>query len=108
MGFKTTGGKAANTWGRVNLNLMAVGATVTNARVIGESCIIFSLKCQGFSLYNMKLCEGRDGYFIVPPSTKGKDGKYYNQYAVYLSQEDEQRLIEDVLKEAGVHPDKNA
>lgn len=108
MGFKTTGGKAANTQGCVNLNLMAVGATVANARVIGDTCITFSLRCQGFSLYNMKLCEGRDGYFIAPPSTKGKDGKFYNQYAVYLSREDEQRLIEDVLKTAGVYPDDNA
>lgn len=108
MGFKTTGGKAANTQERVNLNLMAVGAAVTNARVIGDTCITFTLKCKGFALYNMKLCEGRDGYFIAPPSTKGKDGKYYNQYAVYLSQDDEQRMIEDVLKEAGVHPDDNA
>lgn len=108
MGFKTACGKSANTPERVNINLMAVGATVTNARVIGDTCITFTLKCQGFSLYNMKLCEGRDGNFIAPPSTKGKDGKYYSQYAVYLSNEDEQRMIEDVLKAAGVHPDDNA
>lgn len=107
MGFKTTGGKAA-THEHVNINLMAVGAAVTNARVIGDTCITFTLKCQGFALYNMKLCEGRDGYFIVPPSTKGKDGKYYSQYAVYLSREDEQRMIENVLKEVGVYPDGNA
>lgn len=107
MGFKTTGGKSAAPE-RVNINLMAVGATVTNARVIADTCITFTLKCKGFALYNLKLCEGRDGYFIAPPSTKGKDGKYYNQYTVYLSQEDEQRMIEDVLKEAGVHPDDNA
>ena len=107
MGFKTTGGKAANQE-RVNINLMEVGATVTNARVIADTCITFTLKCKGFALYNLKLCEGRDGYFIAPPSTKGKDGKYYNQYAVYLSQEDENRMIEDVLKAAGVHPDDNA
>lgn len=108
MGFKTTGGKPANTQERVNIDLMASGATVTNARVIGETCITFTLKCKGFALYNMKLCEGRDGYFIASPSTKGKDGKYYSQYAVYLSNEDEQRMIEDVLKAAGVHPDDNA
>ena len=108
MGFKTTGGKAANNQERVHMNLMAVGATVTNARVIGDTCITFTLRCQGFSLYNMKLCEGRDGHFIAPPSTKGHDGKYYNQYAVYLSKEDEQRMIGDVLKAAGVHPDDNA
>lgn len=108
MGFKTTGGKAANNQEHVNMNITEVGATVTNARIIGDTCITFSLKCKGFSLYNMKLCEGRDGYFIVPPSTKGKDGQYYNQYAVYLSKEDEQRVIENVLKAAGVHPDDNA
>ena len=107
MGFKTTGGKAA-TQERVNMNLMAVGATAINARVIGDTCITFTLRCQGFALYNMKLCEGRDGYFIAPPSMKGMDGKFYSQYAVYLSQEDEQRMIEDVLKAAGVHPDDNA
>lgn len=107
MGFKTVGGKTSSQE-RVNINLMAVGATVTNARVIADTCITFTLKCKGFALYNLKLCKGRDGYFIAPPSTKGKDGKYYNQYAVYLSQEDEQRMIEDVLKAAGVNPDDNA
>ena len=108
MGFKTTGGKNANIRERVYMDLMAVGATVTNARVIADTCITFTLKCQGFALYNLKLCEGREGYFIAPPSTKGSNGKYYNQYAVYLSSEDERRMIEDVLKEAGVHPDDNA
>lgn len=107
MGFKTTGGKAT-TQERVNINLMAIGATVTNARVIGETCITFTLKCQGLALYNMKLCEGKDGYFIASPSTKGQDGKYYNQYAIYLSREDEQHMIEDVLREAGVYSDDNA
>ena len=103
MAFKTNDSKQKKN--TETINFMTVGASVQNARVIGESCISFTLKCEGFSFYNMRLVEGRKGYFITPAQQKGKDGKWYNQYAVYLSANDEARLIQDVLKAAGVYPD---
>lgn len=74
-------------------------AKVTGAHVVTEHMVSFTLSCAGFSLYNMKLVEKADGtFFIAPPATKGKDGNYYNQYAIYLSPEDEKVLIDKVLE----------
>ena len=36
--------------------------------------------------------------FISVPQSKGTDSRYYNQYAVYLSDEDQQMLIDEVLR----------
>lgn len=78
------------------------GAEVTNPKLISDNCIIFTLRCGGFSLYNMRLVEGKDGKrFVTPPASKGNDGKYYNLYAIYLSEEDEQKIIDTVLNMLG-------
>lgn len=72
-------------------------ATVKNVRVLSDTCASFTLSCAGFALYNLKVVITADGKeFIAPPTTKGKDGKYYNQYAIYLSDEDQKKLIEKV------------
>lgn len=82
------------------INLAAVHATVTNARAISDDVAVFTLKCAGFSFYNLRLVPKKDkpnDYFIGIPSTKGKDGNYYKQYALYLSDEAAQSIIADVL-----------
>lgn len=74
------------------------GAEVRNPRQIGDSCITFTLKCDGFSLYNMRLIEGKSGKrFITPPATKS-NGNYYNQYAIYLSDSDEKTIIDAIMQ----------
>lgn len=74
-------------------------AKVTRVRIVTAHMVSFTLSCAGFALYNMKLVEKADGtFFIAPPSTKGKDGNYYNQYAIYLSPDDEEALIDTVLE----------
>lgn len=83
-------------------DMVKYGAEITNPRQISDNCIVFTLQCAGFSLYNMRLVEGRDGRrFIAPPSSKGSDGKYYNQYAAYLSDADQQTIIADILHMLG-------
>ena len=101
MGFKTNDSKDNKQRG-VKFDMAATEAEVQNARVVTNDLITFTLKCHGFSLYNMKLAIGKKGYFIAPPSTKGSNGAYYNQYAIYLSEEDEKSLIESVMVAAGV------
>lgn len=82
--------------------IVKYGAKVCNPRQIGENCITFTLKCDGFSLYNMRLIEGKHGErFVTPPQLKGSDGKYYNQYAIYLSDKDEQTIIDTLLDMLG-------
>lgn len=101
MGFKTRDSKG-NKQNDAKFDMIATEAIVQNARVVTDDLITFTLKCHGFSLYNMKLVNGKNGYFITPPSVKGINGVYYNQYAIYLTEEDEKNLIDTVLVAAGV------
>ena len=105
MGFKTKDSKD-NKQSGAKFDMIATEAIVQNARVVTDDLITFTLKCHGFSLYNMKLVNGKKGYFITPPSVKGSNGAYYNQYAIYLSEEDEKSLIDSVLVAAGVEEAK--
>ena len=81
------------------IDLAGVNAEVTNVRQISDSCIVFTLKCKGFSFYSMRVVERKsDGEpFITVPCYKGTDGKYYKRYAVYLSEADQKALIEQVF-----------
>lgn len=100
MAFKINGNNGESN--RAVFDLVKYGAEITNPRQVGDTCIVFTLRCAGFSLYNMHLVEGKDGKrFVVPPSSKGSDGKYYNQYAVYLSDVDQQTIIANVLHMLG-------
>lgn len=94
MAFKI---KQNNNKNRVYFDLSGYKATVKNVRVVSETCAAFTLSCAGLALYNLKVVSTEDGKeFIAPASIKGKDGKYYDQYAIYLSEEDQKKLIEKV------------
>ena len=69
------------------------GMTVANVRKLGENVIAFSLLGNGLGLYNLRVLNGRNGEFVATPQEKGKDEKYHSLYAVYLSEEDEKRVI---------------
>lgn len=98
MAFKTSEKQNENK-DRVFIDLKAVGARVANVRQISDSCIVFTLRCKGFSFYNMKLYESKDGKeFIAGSQTKGSNGKWYNNYAIYLSEEDQKTVKGSVLK----------
>ena len=88
---------------RVYIDLKAVGASVTNVRQ-GKYSTTFTLKCKGFSLYNLRVVERKEGgYFIAPPNHKGSNDKYYSDYALYLTDDDTDRLldmVESALQEA--------
>lgn len=84
---------------RVYLDLKAVGASVTNVRQ-GKYSTTFTLKCKGFSLYNLRVVERKDGgYFIAPPNHKGSNDKYYSDYSLYLTDDDTDRLLDMVESE---------
>lgn len=91
-----TGGSSKD---RTVIDLAGVNAEVTNVRQISNSCIVFTLRCKGFSFYSMRILERKsDGEpFITVPKDKGTDGKYYDRYAVYLSDADQKALIDKVF-----------
>lgn len=73
------------------------GATIENVRQVSDTFISFTIRAEGFSLYNMQYRETQDGKrFICPPSTKASNGKYYPQYAVYLSEEQQDQIIAEI------------
>lgn len=90
---------------RVNFNLKDSGWSISNVRVMTEHMVSFTLKMHGLTLYNMKVTESTKGdtagqMFLSNGQSKGSDGKYYNNYALYLSDEDRDRIIEYVRAEA--------
>ena len=104
MGFNVKGSKTESVK-RVNFNLKDSGWLITNVRAVAENVVTFTLKMNGLSLYNMKVIESLRGdtagqMFLINGQSKGADGKYYNNYALYLSDEDRERIIEAVCAEA--------
>lgn len=73
------------------------GMRIANVRKLGKS-IAFSLLGNGLGLYSLRVVSGKNGYFISPPQVEGKDRKWYNIYAVYFSEADEERIIKKVLE----------
>lgn len=91
MGFKNSGERKTYN-GSIN---------VKNARVLTDNCIVFSVELEGVSLYGMRLVENKNGeYFISMAQTKGKDGKYYNNYFINLSDKQKEDIIKIVLDNA--------
>lgn len=86
---------------KVYFDMKTNGAQVDNVRAISETTAVFTLKCTGFSFYNLKVIAKKDNphdYFIGIPATKGKDGNYYNNYGLYLTDEDRDCIITQVLE----------
>lgn len=70
------------------------GMKISNVRKIpGTEVVTFSLLGKGLGLYNLRIVKGARGEFIAEPSVKGKDGAFYKQYALYLSDDDAERVI---------------
>lgn len=104
MSFKVNSSKKENIE-RVNFSLKDSGWSIANVRVVTEHLVSFTLKMRGLSLYNMKVVESTQGetagkMFLSNGQSKGSDGKYYNNYALYLSDEDKDLVIKAVCAEA--------
>lgn len=110
MAFNVQGNKKDNTKDNkkdnfnFNFNLKDSGWSITNVRVVTDHMVSFTLKMYGLSLYNMKVTESTRGntagqMFLRNGQSKGSDGVYYNNYALYLSEADKARIIEAVCAE---------
>ena len=99
MATKTEANKTAD---KSTLNIK--GMRIANVRRLSDTVVAFSLLGNGLGLYNLRVVDGKKGKFVASPQEKGKDGKYYSVYALYLSEEDENKIIASVLKKV---PDDN-
>ena len=73
-------------------------AVVRNVRQVADNCLTFTLRLDGIDLYSMRLVEGLKGSFISPSATKGKDGKYYDNFRVYFA-DDAAKAVEVAVRE---------
>ena len=84
------------------------GMKIDKVRLLSDKVIGFSLLGNGLGLYNLKVIAGAKGDFVAAPQEKGKDGKYYNVYAVYFSEEDEQKIIAAVRSKLPAESDEKS
>ncbi len=83
--------------GETNKTFFAIkGMKIANVRRLSEKVIAFSLLGNGLGLYNMRIVNSDKGEFVASPQEKGKDGKYYAVYAVYLTDDDQKKIIKAV------------
>ena len=73
------------------------GWEVVNARKLDWGTF-FTLKMPGLSLYDLRVVPAGKDYpaFIGMPQEKGSDGNWYDQYKLFLSDEDADAIIEAV------------
>ena len=78
---------------------------IRNARAIGRGkkvVVYFTLYMPGLSLYNLKIVpagKDYDEFIAMPQTSNGKRGRaeeWFNQYAIYLSEDDTSKVIEAV------------
>lgn len=59
--------------------------------------VFFSAVINGVTIYNMRVVTGKDGTdFIAFPSSKDKNGKYWNHCYIAISPEDQESIIKDI------------
>lgn len=75
------------------------GFEVKNVRKL-DFGTFFTLQVPGLSLYNLRVVPEGKNYdaFIAMPQIKGSDGNYYDEYKVYLSDEDTAAILAEVDK----------
>lgn len=80
----------------VKTYLNITGATVQACHLISDCVCVFTLNIPGATFMNLKIVEGKNGMFIAMPQTKGKNGQWYDQYRLYITEEDTAKIIDAV------------
>ena len=79
---------------RPTLNIK--GATISGARYLSDKVIAFTLGLPGLCIYNMKVVDGKEGPFLSTPQIKGKNDRWNDVCAVFLSDADAAKVIQTV------------
>lgn len=72
---------------------------VDNVRVL-DFGTFFTLRLEGLTLYNLRVVPAGKDYdrFIACPEEKGRDGKYYKLFNIFLDDDDTESIIAAVDK----------
>lgn len=86
-----------------NIYFNCEGFKVANVRKL-DFGTFFTLKFEGLALYNLRVVPAGKNYdaFVAMPQVKGSDRNYYDEYKIYLSDEDNAAIIaavDDILDE---------
>lgn len=77
--------------------LRAAGAAVSRARQLSDKVLAFNLRFGCVDLYGMRAISSNKGDFVSAGQTKGKDGKWYDNYRIYLDKGANDAIIKAVL-----------
>lgn len=77
--------------------LRKAGASVSRARQLSDKVIVFNLRFGCVDLYSMRAISSDKGDFVAAGQTKGRDGKWYDNYRVYLDTAANNAIVEAVL-----------
>lgn len=74
---------------------------VDNVRVVdgkNGDLVFFTLTINGVTIYNCRVATGKNGDFISFPQYQGKNGTYYNNVYVPISDEDTKKILDEIQK----------
>lgn len=77
--------------------LRAAEATVSRARQLSDKVLAFNLRFGCVDLYGMRAISSDKGDFVSAGQTKGRDGKWYDNYRIYLDKGANDAIIKAVL-----------
>lgn len=77
--------------------LREVGASVSRARQMSDKVLVFNLRFGCVDLYSMRAISSDKGDFVAAGQTKGRDGKWYDNYRIYLDPAANNAIIKAVL-----------
>ena len=77
--------------------LRKAGASVSRARQLSDKVIVFNLRFGCVDLYSMRAISSVKGDFVSAGQTKGRDGKWYDNYRIYLDPAANDAIIKAAL-----------
>lgn len=77
--------------------LRKAGASVSRARQMSDNVLVFNLRFGCVDLYGMRAISSVKGDFVSSGQTKGRDGKWYDNYRIYLDKGANEAIIKAVL-----------
>ena len=77
--------------------LRKAGASVSRARQLSDKVIVFNLRFGCVDLYGMRAISSDKGNFVAAGQTKGRDGKWYDNYRIYLDTAANNNIVDAVL-----------
>lgn len=72
---------------------------VANVKQWEDGAITFSAMVNGIWIYNLRIVETKDDWFISFPARKGSDGKYW-KHVYFPIDEDIKKLVEAAVNKA--------